>query len=69
MIMMSDGEPDLFPAELCTLYVVAEGAELERKLRAMLCMESQVGPLLALGGLDTYRELLAEEAYTDVRPG
>ena len=64
LVMMGEGEPVVVPADECELYVVIEGEELDRKLEAMLCMESQVGPLLALGGPDVYREILSEEAYT-----
>jgi len=67
LVMMGEGELVAVPADECALYVVVSGEELDRKVRGMLCMESQIGPLLALGGVDTYREILAEEAYTDAR--
>jgi len=33
----------------------------------MLCMQSQIGPLMSQGGPEVYRTMLAEEAFTDVR--
>jgi hypothetical protein len=41
------------------------GELLDMKFRAMMCQASQVGPLLELAGLDTFRALLAEEAFRD----
>jgi LmbE family N-acetylglucosaminyl deacetylase len=67
LVMMGEGEPVSVPADECALFISIEGEELDRKVRAMLCMESQIGPLLAIGGMDTYRYLLAEEAFTDER--
>lgn len=67
LVMMGEGEPVVVPADECALYLRIEGDELERKIRAMQCMESQIGPMLALGGLDLFREILAEEAFTYAR--
>ena len=63
LVMMEDKEPVNVPAAECDLYVEIGGADLEQKYRAMLCMESQIGPLLALGGIETYHALLHEEAF------
>ena len=67
LVMMGPGEPVVVPAEDCALYLQIGGDELELKIEALQCMESQIGPMLALGGVDLFRELLAEEAYTDRR--
>lgn len=68
LVMMADREPVAVPAEGCSIYVRLSGEALERKYRAMLHQQSQIGPLLALGGEDVYRTLLAEEAFTLPRP-
>jgi LmbE family N-acetylglucosaminyl deacetylase len=68
LVMMADGEPDVTPRELCTVYLALDGAELDRKNRAMLCMESQIGPMLALGGVDTFSRILGEEAFVLAQP-
>ena len=66
-LMMDDRQPSPVPGELCPLRVVLDGEELDRKYRAMLHQQSQIGPLLELGGPDFYRALLAEEAFTRAR--
>ena len=63
LVMMAEGEPISTPEEQCDIYLIVEGAELERKRRAMLCMESQIGPMLALGGVELFDQILNEEAY------
>lgn len=63
IVMMADLEPVSVPAEKCSIYVVHEGELLEAKYRAMLCQQSQVGPMLDLMGEDMFRVLLAEEAF------
>ena len=68
MVMMADGEPSSTPEADCALYLRIEGAELDRKARAMQCQESQIGPLLALGGVETFTEILAEEAFVLAQP-
>jgi LmbE family N-acetylglucosaminyl deacetylase len=67
-VMMADREPVTHPVDECSIYVTLTGELLEMKHRAMLCQESQVGPLLAAFGAESYRALLAEEAYTLARP-
>jgi hypothetical protein len=68
LVMMADREPVTAQADQCSVYVTADGDLLDAKYRAMLCQQSQVGPLLALAGPDRYRAMLAEEAFTDERP-
>lgn len=67
MVMMADREPVTFAGSDCVVYLNLEGELLDLKLRAMECQESQIGPLVSLAGPDRYRELLAEEAFTDER--
>jgi LmbE family N-acetylglucosaminyl deacetylase len=62
-VMMSDEPPILHSADELAFRVILDGELLDRKLRAMLCQESQVGPLLAAMGPDNYRRMLAEEAF------
>jgi LmbE family N-acetylglucosaminyl deacetylase len=68
LIMMADQKPVTVPADECALYVKLDGEPLDLKLRAMQCQASQIGPLVSLAGLDRYRAMLAEEAFTDERP-
>jgi LmbE family N-acetylglucosaminyl deacetylase len=67
MVMMADREPVTVAPPDCAFYLNLDGDLLEMKYRAMLCQESQIGPLIALAGTDTYRAMLAEEAFTDER--
>jgi LmbE family N-acetylglucosaminyl deacetylase len=68
LVMMADREPVTVAAWECAIYLSLAGELLDLKYRAMLCQESQVGPLLSLGSPDVYRTMLAEEAFTDERP-
>jgi LmbE family N-acetylglucosaminyl deacetylase len=68
LVMMADLEPIAVPASECAIYVKLDGELLDLKSRAMSCQESQIGPLVSLAGMDRYREMLAEEAFTDARP-
>jgi LmbE family N-acetylglucosaminyl deacetylase len=65
VVMMADKEPILHPPESLSIHVTLDGDLLDTKYRAMLCQESQVGPLIALAGEDGFRALLAEEAFRD----
>jgi LmbE family N-acetylglucosaminyl deacetylase len=67
LVMMADQKPVNIPAAECALYLNLDGELLDLKLRAMQCQESQIRPLVALAGLDRYRAMLAEEAFTDER--
>jgi LmbE family N-acetylglucosaminyl deacetylase len=67
LVMMTDDEPLVHPQEHLAVHVLLEGGLLEMKYRAMLCQESQIGPLMSLLGPDKYRDILAEEAFRDGR--
>lgn len=69
LVMMADREPVTVAASQCAIYLSLDGELLDVKYRAMLCQESQVGPLISLAGPDVYRAMLAEEAFTDERGG
>jgi LmbE family N-acetylglucosaminyl deacetylase len=68
LVMMADREPVSVAASECAVYFSFDGELLDLKYRAMLCQESQIGPLLSLAGPDAYRGMLADEAFTDERP-
>ena len=68
LVMMADREPLNTPAEDCVVLFQVEGELLELKYQAMMRQRSQIGPLFTLCGPDVFRELLAEEAFTDERP-
>jgi len=63
LVMMADGDPLVVPPEECDLYFVVSGDDLEQKYQGLLCMESQIGPLLQLGGIETFKSMLYEEAF------
>jgi LmbE family N-acetylglucosaminyl deacetylase len=65
MVMMADRDPVTVPKDECALYFEHDGDLLDLKYRAMLCQESQIGPILSLFGADGYRRFLAEEAFVD----
>jgi len=62
VLMTDDPPPATDPADL-VVSVRAEGADLERKYRALRCQESQVGPLLAMTGEEAYRVFIADEFF------
>lgn len=62
-VMMADKEPLVHPVEALSIHAVLEGDLLEAKYRAMVCQESQVGPLRAMVGEQNFRHMLAEEAF------
>ena len=64
VVMMADGDPPTHEPEDCAIYCVHDGELLEVKYRAMLCQQSQVGPLFSLGGPEFFKAMLAEEAFT-----
>ena len=68
LVMMADREPLSTPAEDCVVLFQVEGELLDLKYEAMMCQQSQIGPLFTLCGPDVFRALLAEEAFTDERP-
>jgi LmbE family N-acetylglucosaminyl deacetylase len=67
LVMMADRPLVATPVSECAFYVQLDSDLLDQKYRAMLCQESQIGPLMSLGGPDQYRGMLAEEAFTDAR--
>lgn len=64
-VMMDDSEPVAHAVDECAVYLDLEGDDLDRKFRAMSCQQSQIGPLVALTGLEEFRAMLAEEAFVD----
>src|SRR5581483_749183 len=65
VVMMADKEPLTHPVEQLSIHLVLTGELLETKYRAMMCQQSQVGPMLSMAGEDGYRYLLAEESFRD----
>ncbi|MDT4937122.1 MAG: mycothiol S-conjugate amidase [Pseudonocardiales bacterium] len=70
LVMMTDDEPLVHQIDELSLHVILEGEMLDMKYRAMLCQQSQIGPLISIVGPERYRDMLAEEAFRDgrVRP-
>jgi LmbE family N-acetylglucosaminyl deacetylase len=62
-VMMEDKEAPVFPVSALSIHVQLEGELLDLKYAAMLCQESQIGPLLAALGPDNYHRMLAEESF------
>lgn len=62
-VMMADKEPVMHPVNALSIHAMLEGELLDLKYGAMLCQESQVGPLLSLFGPENYRRALAEESF------
>ncbi|MEP6598755.1 MAG: PIG-L family deacetylase [Actinomycetota bacterium] len=67
LVMMADRKPVTVAESDCVIYLSLDGELLDLKYRAMLCQESQIGPLMSLAGPERYRAMLAEEAFTDER--
>jgi LmbE family N-acetylglucosaminyl deacetylase len=65
LVMMAEREPITHTVDELSIHVILEGELLETKYRAMLCQQSQVGPLLSLAGPDRYRQMLAEESFRE----
>jgi LmbE family N-acetylglucosaminyl deacetylase len=63
LVMMADKDPVVYPVDALSIHVQLTGDLLDRKYRAMLAQESQVGPMLGLLGPDNFRTLLAEESF------
>lgn len=63
MVMMADKEPPVTPVDELSIYVQLDGELLDRKYRAMLHQESQIGPLVELLGAEGYRRMLADETF------
>jgi len=65
LVMMTDDEPLVHARDQLSVHVRLEGEPLEQKVRAMLCQQSQLGPMLDLTGPEMFRALLAEESFRD----
>ena len=65
MVMMTDDEPLVYSADELAVVARFDGELLDMKERAMYCQQSQIAPLLELGGPEFFRRLLAEEAFRD----
>lgn len=63
-VMMAEGmqPPAVEPDELAIAFR-AEGALLDRKVRALRAQASQIGPLFDLVGESSFRDLVAEELF------
>jgi LmbE family N-acetylglucosaminyl deacetylase len=62
-VMMADKEPPIHPVSALSIYTQLSGELLDLKYEAMLCQESQIGPILSATGPENYRLMLAEEAF------
>jgi LmbE family N-acetylglucosaminyl deacetylase len=63
VMMVPGAEPVTTPAEHLAVDFVAEGELLERKVRALACQVSQVGPLIDQVGVDVFSEIAADESF------
>ena len=64
-VMMGNDELPATDLADLSLHVRAEGADLDRKVKAMLCQESQVGPLIAQSSIEGFIALMADEFFRD----
>ncbi|MFF5228853.1 PIG-L deacetylase family protein [Dactylosporangium sp. NPDC000521] len=64
-VFMTDERPVGVAKEELALHVRLTGAELDRKIAALLAMHTQVAPAVALLGMDEYRALNDEEAFVE----
>ena len=69
VMMIPDVAPPTTPVEDLSLWFVAEGPVLERKVKALECQVSQVGPLVAMAGRDNFKRLNVDETFRDPAPG
>jgi LmbE family N-acetylglucosaminyl deacetylase len=67
MVMMAEGLPEMIDPDQASILGVLQDDLLDMKYRAMLCQESQVGPLIQLAGIDGYKQLIAEESFRQAR--
>jgi hypothetical protein len=61
--MMADKEPPVHPVSALSINARLTGELLDLKYDAMLCQESQIGPLLSAMGPDNYRRILVDETF------
>jgi LmbE family N-acetylglucosaminyl deacetylase len=62
-VMMADKEPPVHPVSALSINARLTGELLDLKYDAMLCQESQIGPLLSAMGPDNYRRILVDETF------
>ena len=65
LVMMEDKPPLTHPVERLSIHTQLDGDLLDMKYRAMMCQESQVGPLIEIAGPERFRRLLADESFRD----
>lgn len=63
IMMVPDVEPPTTPFEDLALYFNANDELADRKVRALRAQASQVEPIVALAGVEGYRELVREEFF------
>lgn len=69
-VMMVEGmEPPAVSPEALAVWFRAEGALLERKVRALRAQPSQIDPLYEVVGETAFHALVAEEFFREARPG
>ncbi|MEV0563041.1 PIG-L family deacetylase [Dactylosporangium sp. NPDC050588] len=66
-VFMTDERPVGVAEEELALRVHLTGADLDRKIAALLAMHTQVAPAVALLGMEEYRALNDEEAFVEAR--
>ncbi|GAA1499802.1 PIG-L family deacetylase [Dactylosporangium maewongense] len=66
-VFMTDERPVGVVEEELALRVHLTGADLDRKIAALLAMHTQVAPAVALLGMEEYRALNDEEAFVEAR--
>ncbi|MGI5184816.1 PIG-L deacetylase family protein [Dactylosporangium sp. CA-152071] len=66
-VFMTDERPVGVVEEELALRVHLTGADLDRKVAALLAMHTQVAPAVALLGMEEYRALNDEEAFVEAR--
>lgn len=68
-VMMVDGaQPPTVADDEVDVWYVAEGHVLDRKVRALRCQASQVESIVALGGVDAFARLVADETFRESTP-
>jgi LmbE family N-acetylglucosaminyl deacetylase len=68
LMMVPGVEPPTTPVEELSLWFVAEGPVLDRKVRALECQASQVRSFIEMAGRDAYGRLNADETFRDPAP-
>jgi LmbE family N-acetylglucosaminyl deacetylase len=63
VMMSEEAQPPVTPHEELAIDFLAQGDALDRKERALRCMDSQVGPMLEILGAEGFRTLIGEEVF------